>query len=59
MFYPTLLSDSNHSNAHLLKGTATEFIDRGGEAAFFQPRDSSSFHNLLVRTKSCAAIAMA
>jgi spore maturation protein CgeB len=47
LFYHTLISDWNHGNAHFLRGTASELIQRGHEVTVYEPRTAWSVGNLL------------
>jgi len=45
LFYHSLISDWNHSNAHFLRGLSTELISRGHEVKIYEPHDGWSFNN--------------
>ena len=57
MFYHSLISDSNHGNAHFLRGVATELIARGHELTIYEPLRGWSLTNLL-QTSGAKAIAI-
>lgn len=47
MFYQSLLSDWNHSNAHFLRGMVSELLARGADVCVYEPFSSWSLKNLL------------
>jgi spore maturation protein CgeB len=47
MFYHSLLSDWNHGNAHVLRGTVAELLDRGHEVKVYEPKGNWSLTNLI------------
>jgi spore maturation protein CgeB len=47
IFSHSLVSDWNHGNAHFLRGTATELVERGHDVRIFEPEDGWSLRNLI------------
>ncbi len=47
LFYHSLVSDWNHGNAHFLRGTVRELMQRGHDVKVYEPRHGWSVENLL------------
>ena len=47
LFYHSLYSDWNHGNAHFLRGTVRELINRGHQVVVCEPEDGWSLSNLI------------
>ena len=47
MFYHSIVSDWNHTNAHFLRGVVTEMTARGHDVTVFEPKDGWSRQSLM------------
>jgi spore maturation protein CgeB len=47
LFYHSLYSDWNHGNAHFLRGTIKELLNRGHEVSVYEPEENWSLSNLI------------
>ena len=47
MFYHSVVSDYNHTDAHFLRGVVSEMTSRGHDVTVFEPKDGMSRHSLM------------
>ena len=47
LFYHSLVSDWNHGNAHFLRGTVAELLERGHDVDVYEPENGWSVQNLV------------